>query len=168
MKTVYIISIFSLLMITSCNKEENSSGSGDPFIYTMFLDLQREDGTSFNEGEIEAKAAYINEDGELIFRGDWYPMSVASNYYIDIFGKTVFGPIDIGISTVDYNPEPGTEFVSNEIYLLRYDGNTEMDTLRIRDSSRYQEFRYFDIFKNDSLLVRLNDIEAPWKVTIQK
>ncbi len=170
MKTIYILSIFSIIMILACNKEENLPSGGDLLTYNVYLDLQKSDGTSFNEGEIEAKGGYLNEEGQLVYNGDWFQLPIDT----DIFGKTVFGPFEIGVSSGggSNEPEPGTEWVSNTLLLLRYQGITEIDTLRSRDSSRYPDFRYFDIFKNDTLLQRFNDpdnyIERPWYITIQK
>ncbi len=167
MKTYYIISIFSFLFFSGCNKEENKPSSGDLITYNVYLDLQRTDSTSFDEGEVEAKGAYLNQDGELIFQGDWFQLPVSSDF-TDIFGKSLFGPFEIGVSDGDSNQEPGTVRVYNQLLLLRYQGISETDTLRGRDSSRYPDFRYFDIYKNDTLIQRLNDMEAPWKITVQK
>lgn len=173
MKIFIIISILSLMVILACNKEDNTSGSGDPVFYTVFLELQKSDGTSFNEGEIEAKGAYLNEEGELIFQGDWFQLPIDPEFS-SILEKTVFGPFDIGIgSEGDYDaPELGSEWVSNTLLLLRYQGITEIDTFRSRDSARYPDFRYFDLFKNDTLIQRFNDtanyIERPWHISITK
>lgn len=170
MKIFCILSIFSLFFVLSCNKEENNpSTTSDPKTYSVFLDLQRFDGSSFNKGEVEAKGAFITEEGELIFQGDWFQLPLASDYYTDIFGKTVFGPFDIGIGWESgQEPKEGTQWVRDQLLLLRYQGISEIDTLRSRDSARYPDFRYFDIYKNGTLLERLNIMEAPWKITIQK
>ncbi len=172
MKTFYIIPIFSLFLILSCNKEEKNPNSGDPITYNVYLDLQKSDGTSFGEGEIEAKGGFFNEEGELVFNGDWFLLPVSSDY-TDIFGKSLFGPFEIGVSSEGNDEtEPGTEWVSNQLLLLRYQGISEIDTLRSRDSSRYPDYRYFDVFKNDTLIERFNDpenyIERPWYIIIQK
>lgn len=173
MKTLSILSIFSFLFISGCNKDENKSENGFPVEYKVFLELQKSDGTSFNEGEVEAKGAYLDEEGALVFMGDWVQLPIDSEHS-GILEKTVFGPFQIGMgSEGDYDaPEPGTEWVTNQLLLLRYQGITEIDTLRSRDSARYPDFRYFDIFKNDSLIQRFNDpeniIEYPWYISIQK
>ncbi len=168
MRSFYLISIFSLLLISSCNKEENNPRNGLPAEYNVFLNLQKADGSPFNLGEVEAKGAYLNEGDELIFQGDWFQLPIDSDYS-DVFGERVFGPFDLGIGWESgQEPEEDTEWVTNQLLLLRYQGISEIDTLRSRDSARYPDFRYFDIYKNDSLIKRLNNLEAPWKITIQK
>ena len=172
MRTLIFISILSLWFILACNKEDHGSENTFPVTYEVFLELQKSDGTSFNEGEIEAKGAYLNKEGQLIFIGDWFQLPVDSGYS-KIFEKTVFGPFEIGIgSEGDNELEPGIEWVSNQLLLLRYQGITEIDTLRSRDSARYPDFRYFDIFKNTTLIQRFNDpknyIERPWYISITK
>lgn len=72
MKTLVNISILSLVFILACHKEDNVSGNGFPVTYNVFLELQKSDGTSFNEGEVQAKGAYLNEEGQLIFNGEWF------------------------------------------------------------------------------------------------
>lgn len=172
MKIFYIISIFSLLLTTACNKEENNTSSGFPAIYNMYFDLQRTDGTSFNEGEIEAKSAYLNEDGELIIQEEWHELPVNSDYS-DILDKRVFGPFELGMGWESgQEPPVGTEWVNNHFLLLRYQGIAEIDTLRSKNSAKYPDYYYFDIFKNEELIIRLNDpenyTERPWYITIQK
>jgi hypothetical protein len=172
MKTIFILSIFSLLLATACNKEENNATSGFPMIYNMYFDLQRPDGSSFNEGEVEAKGAYLNEAGELIFQEEWFELPVNSDFS-DVLEKRVFGPFELGMGWESgQEPEEGTEWVANHFLLLRYQGISEIDTLRSKTSARYPDYYYFDIFKNDELIVRLNDpdnyTERPWYITIQK
>ncbi|MGO3183018.1 MAG: hypothetical protein ACTIJ9_09320 [Aequorivita sp.] len=172
MKTFFILSIFSLFLILSCNKEENNPGTGLPAEYNVFLNLRNQDGNSFEEGQIEAKAAFINQEGQIVYNGDWFPLPIAPDQSNSI-GQNVFGPFFLSIGwEAGQEPEEGTEWVTNNLLLLRYEGLSEIDTLRGRDSMRYPEYRYFDIFKNGTHLQRFNDpenyIEKPWYITIQK
>ncbi|MBB6681722.1 hypothetical protein H4O20_09730 [Aequorivita sp. 609] len=172
MKTFYIILVFSLLLILGCNKEENNTPVGYPMSFDVYLDLQKPDGSPYNEGEVEAKGGFLDEEGHLIFNGDWItlPVDVEISAMLE---KRVFGPFGLSIGWESgEEPEEGTEWVINNILLLLYKNISDIDTLRGRDSTRYPEFRYFDIFKNGTLLQRFNDpdnyIERPWNITIQK
>lgn len=170
MKTLNIILVLVLLSFTSCVKDENQKASDDPYTFNMYFQLLKPDGTLFKEGEIEAKGGYLNETGEFVTNGEWYKLSV-DPFISDILNKDVFGPFEVGVGW-ESNEEPrtGTQWVTNTLTLLRYEGLSAVDTLKVRDSMNYPEFRYFDVFKNGNFIHRFNDNDSdlPWHITIQK
>lgn len=173
MKTKKIILIIFLFSIIGCNKEDhNEINSDSPFIYNVYLELLKADGTSFKEGEVEVKGGYMNDEGVVYYSGDWSQLPI-DTYQSDILNKIIFGPFEIGVSVVHEDElEQGMEWVSNQFLQLRYQDFREIDVLRSRDSTKHTEYRYFDIFKNDTLIQRFgypeNYVEAPWYITIQK
>lgn len=172
MKNTLIIFALFLICLTACNKDENQEVSGDPATFNLYIELLKPDGTSFEEGEVEAKSGYQDEDGMNIYVGDWYNLPV-SQYHSDLLNKKVFGPFELGIGWESgEDPEEGTEWVMSQLLLLRYEGISEMDALRGRDSIRFPEFRYFDIFRNGLLVKSFGDpdipMEGPMYITIQK
>src|SRR5690554_2094542 len=115
MKTFYIILVFSLLLILGCNKEENNTPVGYPMSFDVYLDLQKPDGSPYNEGEVEAKGGFLDEEGQLIFNGDWItlPVDVEISAMLE---KRVFGPFGLSIGWESgEEPEEGTEWVINNI-----------------------------------------------------
>ncbi len=174
MRVTIFILVISLMLYTGCDKNNNddTGGQGIPFQYSLYFEIIKQDGNSFQEGEIEARWAYLNEEGQITNLGDWGDFNI-DIYASDTSGKTLFGPFGLGIGTEPgEEPEDGTEWVTNNLLLLRYQGITEVDTLRSRDSARYPEYRYFDIYKNDIHMQRFNDpennIEYPWHISIIK
>lgn len=173
MKIGNTILVFLLLFISACSKENNSSQTGLPVEYNLFFHILKSDGKIFEYGEVKGKSGYFNEEGIMVFNEIWYDLPI-SNDNSHLLGKTVFGPYFLGMSDDGYNrePDPGEMIEYKQLLLLKYEDSTQIDTLLSRNWSIYPEFRYFDIYKNDTLVQRFNDannpVEPPWYITIQK
>ncbi|WP_310992066.1 hypothetical protein [Aequorivita marina] len=172
MKETFLMTALCMFLFLGCTKENDTGITEQPKEYNLYLDISKPDGSSYSEGEVEARSGYINVDGEIEYYGEWNIFKV-DRLISDQMGKNYFGPYYIGGSIIEgNNPEPGTESVYNQILLLRYNGTQETDTLRTRDSILYPEYRYFDIFKNDNFIQRFEITESsdndPWLISLIK
>lgn len=172
MKTPLYLIVLSLVTFLSCSKDKDEPISGGfPLFYNLYLNLDRADGIPFQEGEIEAKGGYITAEGETIYTGDWYSMTIEQdNLNTDLNGA--FGPLFLSIGWEDgMEPEIGKTWSLDYITQLRYAGVEEVDVIRVNDTMAYPDFRYFDIYKNDVLMQRFDALEYesfPWSIAITK
>ncbi len=169
MKTKLFITTICLSILFGCSKDKTNS-EVQPKDYSVLLHISRPDGSSYFEGEVEARPGYVDEEGKIEYYGDWSVFRIEQNFS-DQMGEKYFGPFHVGTGIIEgAEPEQGTITVNNQILLLRYEGSQQIDTIRAKDSLLYPEFRYFDMYKNDNFIKRFNVIEdaneEPWFISI--
>jgi hypothetical protein len=162
MKTVITLALTSILIL-ACSKKDDQVGSGFPELASLYFDLKKSDGTSFEEGDIFYKEGIFNYDNELVFWEEWEILKKDNAYFS--------GPIfPVGWEAEDA-PEVGSEWVKKRYYILKYLDTEVIDTIMVRDSTQYPEYRYFDIYLNNEIIKRYTQEESAdfsWLVSLTK
>lgn len=183
MRTIIFLFATSFLF-TSCDKaEKNGFEQEYPSQYYLYFDLQKEDGATFENGEVEISNPLIMLDGKLITDNIfWTKMGIVQSIEGpngSLFGEACDAPgcyEDYSAFIFSYWAEEIFEsqegWVTDTYYLLKYRGAV-LDTLRIKDSTVVEtRFRKFDFYLNEQPVeVRGNgdfDQINPTYITIQQ
>lgn len=172
MKNIIFITTLFMFLIMGCSRDNSTGEAGKPKEYNLYLNISKADGSSYSEGEVEVRRGYIDPEGQIKYNGEWNTFKV-DRLMSDRMNKNCFGPYFIGMSITDgKDNQQENEGVYNQILLLRAQESQKIDTLKIRDSISYPEYRYFDIFKNDDFIKRFeitDDYEnEPWLISLTK
>lgn len=148
MKKLIILSI-ACCFAFACSKESSPAVSGDYARINLFLTLINPDGNPYKEGEI-LHWYQVDIDGDIRMEFDkWRELKRVPN--------DRFGPDEYFITVPDFmtgGGEPGEEFqigtkwVKKLHHYIKYENSGVVDTLTIRDSLHYPEYRYLELFLN--------------------
>lgn len=169
MKKLIILSI-ACCFAFACSKESSPAVSGDYNRFNLFLTLINPDGNPYKEGEI-LHWYQVERDGEMKVEFDkWYVLEKIPNIRL--------GPDEYFITVPDfrtldeYEFEIGTQWVNKLHHYVKYENSGVVDTLTIRDSLHYPEYRYFELFLNgekyDYTTSPTSQSTSEWLATIKK
>src|SRR5690606_25330701 len=124
------------------------TGNSYPGVFYLYFDLKKSDGTSFEEGEV----FYFQQheiNGKLFnYTEEW---SVLNKTLNELLGQELyFGPCGEFPHGWEYGDEPddGSQWVNKTYVYLKYMDTEITDTIVLRDSTHYPEYRYYDLFLN--------------------
>lgn len=151
--TFFILLIFLTLGGCSSDNYDNNTG-GLPEIEFLLYELLKQDGSSFEFGEIEVSGQIKVVDiltGE-VWQAEtinWSEMDI-DPYYSDAAGKPLFAKLNFagGWEHPDEAGGHGNVWLEDKFYLLRYQG-AETDTIRIRDSTKVGVYNYYTFYLNE-------------------
>ncbi|MEX0996969.1 MAG: hypothetical protein WDZ45_07965 [Flavobacteriaceae bacterium] len=168
MKNLMLIVLASIIAI-ACSKKGDDISENYPGVLNLYIDLKKSDGTPFEEGEISSFQEY-EFNGE--YAGGSIEWLVLEKRLKESLGQEpYFGPC------IDYmfgwesgeEPDHGSQWV-NKIYLyLKYMNTEIIDTIMLRDSANYPEYRHYNLYLNGEEIeysTAPNNIE--WLITITK
>ncbi len=182
MKTFIIIFVMGLSLI-GCDKERNEPSNGYPEVYNLNFELFRDDGSKYENGEVEITnntgVATLMEltNGQYPFLG----LGKVDTEETQGSGKTLYGvpcggpncvsdfkAIQFASSAEGVDVNGPVPFEKDKYWLLRY-ANEDVDTLRIHDVQTINPYnRAFTFFVNEQQVEAANFIYEEYAITIQK
>jgi hypothetical protein len=158
-----ILTAFVCSIIFACSKDDSNEPQNLPKSAFVHFELLKLDGTSFNQGDIEYKTGGYDSQGHLVFSSEWMVLPKIEESY--------FGNIEFQLGP-GYSPiTEGTEWIYKKYVLLKYYDTEVIDTIIIRDSARYPEYRYYDIFLNNEIIQSYTQEEdggLSWLISLTK
>jgi|SRR5690554_2230463 hypothetical protein len=166
MKKVIILALTGILIL-ACSKKDDETGGGYPASLFLYFDIKKSDGTPFEEGEVFYYQRYDGQPSN--HPEEWYVLNKTLN---ELLGQELyFGPCGEYMYGWEYGDEPdaGSQWVTKTYVYLKYMDTEVIDTIVLRDSIYYPEYRYFDLFLNGEKIeytMAPNQIE--WLVSLTK
>lgn len=169
MKAIIIIAT-AVLTIFGCTKK-HIKDAGYPLMYNAYFEFLKGDGQLYSTGNIELSYPLKKENNEL----KPFENSITWTNFptTTINGKTVFGPLTLGVEVEEKIPYTGQPMF-HQYYLLRFNGG-DMDTLQISTSYKSNPDNTlrsdrFDIYYNGNKIKTFNAAEYTnsWIITVQK
>lgn len=167
MKKEFLLIVICILGF-SCSQENHKSVAGDPADIHLFLELFNSDGTPMKEGDVFHWQQYEDNGKLSAHPEEWhllrktYNERLGSDLYFMPEGEFRYG-WELG-----EEPKIGTRWVNKAFLYLKYANSDVVDTLVVRDSLHYPEYRYFDLFLNGEKYENFLNISMEWLVTITK
>lgn len=146
MKIQFTKLMVTLLIITSsCSTDNSNQDTNDNVIYYALFKFLKEDGTSFQEGEIKFRDAWITIEGDTVYN-DWLTLQVLpEDLHLD--EHLIFGDLPIAYSYPGEYSE-GDEWNRSTMHWFKYLDSDTIDFFRVRDSGKYNEYWHLDFFLN--------------------
>jgi len=164
-----IVLIFTCIISFACSKNDIDNTDNFPGVLYLYFDIKKSDNTPFEEGEI----LYSQEN---IFNGEhsgnpeeWVVLEKTFNGLLG--EEPFFGPCGEYMYGWEDGDEPaqGSQWVNKTIVYLKYMNTGIIDTIMLRDSANYPDYRYYDLYLNGNEIEYSkapNNIE--WLISITK
>lgn len=168
-KTVFTLVLVSI-MVFACSKNDDKENTGGfPGFFLLYFDLTKSDGTPFEEGEVLYTQQYETNGEHSNFPEEWHVLKKTLN---ELLGQEFyFGPCGEYMYGWEDGDEPahGSQWVNKTYVYLKYMDTEVIDTIVLRDSIHYPEYRYYDLYLNGEKIeysTAPNNIE--WLISITK
>lgn len=183
MKAVTSVLSLCLLFFMGCNKDGDVTPTNDPVSNQMFFEFLKQDGSDFENNEIEIALYKSIENGEVVYNGEPLMWNSLGKVNYSNNEQALYGPLCPGDNCQNQyigliygegweNGEVKEEdnWVKEKQYLLQYP-SSETDTLKIIDRLDPNFIRSFETYLNNEtkeIKYVLNTEGPNTYITIQK
>lgn len=161
MKNILLLTL-TCAIVFACSKQDDAIDSELPGMVSMYFDMKKSNGKSFEEGDIFFNQGIYSNDNEWVIGEEWLTLQHGEF-------RDYFGPILFPLYWQDSGEEKGTELIRERYYLFKYPESETIDSLFVQGKKRVGEYQYyFDMFLNGEKIEysEIEDITPSWLISI--